>query len=133
MVSSGTYITGNAFQSLASKNNGPSFDDMVSTAANAIANQTDWQKQDPKTLGDRVARVAKGLAAQPEIGHSQQILSAGILERLERQKYSDGAQPQLIDGFIATEKDALKSSPFISPHMVEANMNSSSSQHVRGS
>lgn len=119
MVSSGTYITGNAFQSIASKNKGPSFDDMVSTAANAIAHQTDWQQQDPATLHERIQRVAQGLAAQPEIGHSQKVLTAGIMERLERPKQQPTPQRELIDGFIATEKDALKTSPFMSPHLVE--------------
>ncbi|MCH2548067.1 MAG: hypothetical protein MK052_10730, partial [Alphaproteobacteria bacterium] len=99
MVTSGTYITGNSFQALATKGKGPSFDDAVSIASNAICHQTDWREKDPEEMHRLVQRVAKGLSAQPEIGHSQKMLTAGIKERLERFEESGASNCDVIDGF----------------------------------
>lgn len=126
LASSGTYITGNSFQAIASKGNGPSFDDTVTTAARAISKQTDWKTRSPEFVQEHVERIAQALTAQPEISHSQKIIKAGILERLDREDARDTPQEELIDGFIATEKEALKDSPFISPHIVETTVTSDS-------
>lgn len=117
MLTSGAYMAGNAFQSFASKSNGPSFDDVVSIAAESIAHQTDWQRRSPDELHTRIQRVAQGLAAQPEITHSQKLLGAGIRERLAQERPFPHSP---VDGFIAIEKHALKNSPFLSPHQVQA-------------
>lgn len=124
LASSGTYITGNAFQAIATKTNGPSFDDIVSKAARAIAEQTDWQHQSPEELHSRLRNVAAELTKQPEIGHSQKQLAAGMMERLARERGDSGdTSRDVMDGFIPTEKAELKKSPFLSPHQVEAAIN----------
>lgn len=122
LASSGTYIAGNGFQAIATKTKGPSFDDIVTKAADAISHQTDWQDRSPEELRPLLLRVAHSLSKQPEIGHSEKQLAAGMLERLKRERAPASSEKQVVEGFIPTEKDALKRSPFISPHMVEATL-----------
>lgn len=123
LASSGTFITGNGFQAIASKGNGPSFDDAVTKAADAIAYNTEWKNLSAKALRPRIMRVAKALAKQPEISHSEGQLATGILERLNREQDTASATAPM-EGFIPTEKALLKDSPFISPHMVESVLDS---------
>jgi hypothetical protein len=121
LATSGAYITGNGFQAIASKNQGPSFDDAVSIAADAIRLQTDWQTQSEDYLRQHVDRIANALSAQPSVGFSSHTLNAGIMERLKRDTPANTSpDAAMIDGFIVTEKDALKDSPFISPHIIES-------------
>ena len=122
LASSGTFITGNGFQAIATKIKGPGYDDIVTKVARVIARQTDWQDIPREQLRTRLMRVASALTEQPEISQPEDQLAAGILARLERKNDGPTEAETALEGFIPTEKDTLKSSPFISPHKVESEL-----------
>lgn len=120
LATSGAYITGNVFQSLASKGQGPGFDDVVTAAAAYIEDRENWSMQDRLALRRQIVDLAHALADQPEIVHSEERLQRGIEARLSR--FTEGFaadKPQdYLESFIPGERLVLRESPFISPKVM---------------
>jgi hypothetical protein len=107
IVASLSYMTGNVLQAKTSKVKGPSFDDIVTAAADRL--QAEPSSTEP--MAKRIRRVSHGLVGMPESRTAPEKLEAAIRQRLEE-------KGSLASHFIGAEAQVLRRSPFLSPQLL---------------
>jgi hypothetical protein len=125
LAASGFYLAGNALQALTTKVKGPSFDDIVTAAADKLAvsrpGSGGVQSRD-------IQRVSEALVRLPEVRSSPAALDAAIRQRME--KGPTGGS--FVERYIGMEADALRRSPFVVPSMFRSNALSEASRPALG-
>lgn len=107
IVASLSYMTGNVLQAKTSKVKGPSFDDIVTAAAERL--QAEPSSTEP--MAKRIRRVSHGLVGMAESRAAPEKLEAAIRQRLE--------EGGLASHFIGAEAHVLRRSPFLSPQLIQ--------------
>jgi hypothetical protein len=107
---SAAYLAGNYTQSQASKGRGDSFDSVVTSAANIIAADPQLNRQDKDALRRKVRHLAKKLAQQKDVVHTEARMEKGILARLQREL---NPQADAMESFLPSERGVISQSPFV--------------------
>lgn len=112
LAASGFYLTGNALQSMTTKVKGPSFDDIVTAAADKLAAAHPASGHVPEA---DIHRVSEALTGRPEVRSSAAALEAAIRQRMLKTQLPGG----FVERFIGMEAKALRKSPFVAVSMLK--------------
>lgn len=111
ILASVSYLTGNYLQAKTSKVKGPSFDDIVTAAADRLAAA---EPAKGEALRERqIDRVSEALRLMPEMRAAPERTAAAIRQRMQD-------KGGFVERFIGAESEALRKSPFISAKLLSA-------------
>lgn len=108
ILASGSYLMGNYLQAKTSKVKGPSFDDIVTAAADRIASVP---VKDSAARERQIEGVAEALRLMPEMRAAPERTAAAIRQRMQE-------KGSFVERFIGAEAEALRKSSFISTKLL---------------